>query len=231
MMIRVLMGVVPMTVSALVYSGAVPVSSLFGGSSFSADVAASPSTVASALSDLKMEEITKSGTVPYVTSLTHRRTTDGMEWTLLADGKKMLEMVATLSPTNDGTGTHVAAETHKGVDYDEQKLGRGLQDMGLVNTVFGAALTTKLNEFLPPAERKSVAKLEQDRMATVTGAMTAKLMMNPMAIAVEGRRREVEFKDQMASDMAAQAVRERQQQANAGVNFVPGQPMVDVSHH
>jgi hypothetical protein len=234
MMIRVLMGILPMTVGALIYSGALPVASLLTGGSYSADIAAPRDHVVSALSDLDLDEITKSGSVPYASSLKHKRTPEGMVWTLMADGKAMLEMVATLTPSSDGASTYVAAETRKGPDYDERKLATGLQDMTLINTVFSAALEMELNEFAPPAERKTEQQLKEDRMAIVLHATTAKMMANPMAIAVEARRREVEFKDQMAeaeAQQASYAEQEKLRAANAGVTFEPGKPMVDVSKH
>jgi hypothetical protein len=227
---RTLAGIVPMCLGWAVYSGAIPLTFLMGGSS-THDVAASPATVDAAIADLTLQEFTGSlmDTGPMDAGERWVKTAQiegGRSWTLMEGKKEVLVMTAHETPYDGGAATEVTAEVAKGKDYDVNRLPAGLRDLNLVSTVFNAALDEELNPLMPEGERLTRIKAEERRLAVVTKAMSAAIVSNPMAIAIDARKRELSFRDSL--DEAERASKERESnQPPPGVSFTPGQPMVD----
>ena len=150
----------------------------------------------------------------------------GRTWTLMEGKKEVLVMTAHETPENGGAATEVTAEVAKGKDYDIDTLPAGLRDLALVKTVFNAALDEELNPLAPEGKRLPRIKAEERRLAAVTQAMTATVVANPMALAIDARKRELSFHDSL--DEAERASRDMEaQRPPPGVNFTPGQPMVN----
>jgi hypothetical protein len=234
MLYRLLMGILPMCLGWAVFSGAIPLSTLFSWGSSTHEVAASPAEVDAALYDLTLEEFTGSMMATGPAGLEGRRvktskTEDGRTWTLMEGNKQVLVMTARRTPENGGAATEVTAEVEKGKDYDVNNLPAGLRDLNLVKTVFNAALDMELNPLAPPDQRLPRIKAEERRLAVVTKAMAGAVMANPMAVAIDARRTEMSMRSSI--DEAERASREME--ANAanqpppGVSFAPGQPMVN----
>ena len=224
MLFRVLAGVVPSIAGALFYTGALPIGALFSAGAYSQAVAASPDRVASALVDLNMDEVTMAGigSSSHAIQLEHIRTAQGYDWMLKYDGKALVQMVATLTPEQDGTATRVNAVVKEGPDFVAHDGPLGLRNLTAVRTIFAAALDMELNEFAPEGQRLTHDQAEERRMAASTGAVATAVMSNPMAIAVEARHRQTEFETQM-QDVEA----EMRTASGAQANIRPGQPMLD----
>jgi hypothetical protein len=226
---RTLGTIIPMCLGWAVYSGAIPLTSFIGGSS-THDVPAAAATVDASLSDLTLQEFTGSmmDTGPMDAGERWVKTAQiegGRTWTLMEGKKEVLVMTAHLTP-DGAAATEVTAEVAKGKDHDVNKLPAGLRDLNLVSTVFNAALDEELNPLMPEGERLTRIKAEERRLAVVTKAMSAAIVSNPMAIAIDARKRELSFRDSL--DEAERASKERESnQPPPGVSFTPGQPMVD----
>lgn len=212
MLYRVLAGVVPTGFGWAVYSGAIPIASLLMSGGVSHRVPASPSAVDAAISDLSLPEFTgrsiASTTWSGERSLRTAHFTGERRWTLMQGGKEIIVMHARMAPQDGGAATRVTAETEKGRDYDPDSLPAGLRDLNVVRTVFNAALDMELNPLAPPAERLPRVRLEEKRLAAVTQAMTATLIANPMAIAVDARRQEASVRGSMDAAVAEAEARQ-----------------------
>jgi hypothetical protein len=92
--------------------------------------------------------------------------------------------------------------------------------------VFNAALDMELNPLAPEGERLPRIKAEERRLAVVTKAMATTVVANPMALAIDARKRELSMRDSL--DEAERASKELEaNEPPPGVNFTPGQPMVN----
>jgi hypothetical protein len=230
MLYRTLLSIVPMCLGWAIYSGAIPLTLFMGGSS-THEVAATPAATDAAIADLTLEEFTGSlmATGPNGTAgrwVKSEQIEGGRRWTLIEGDKQVLVMTAHLTPEDDGAATEVTAEVEKGKDYDVNALPAGLRDLNLVKTVFNAALDMELNSLAPEGKRLPRIKAEERRLAVVTKAMAAAVVSNPMAIAIDARKQELAIRSSVdEADRASRAMEANQ--PPSGVNFTPGQPMVD----
>ncbi len=233
---RTLLGIVPMCLGWAVYSGAIPLTSLIGGSS-THEVAASPDAVDAAIADLNLNEFTGSlmDTGPMDSPgrwVKSAKVADGRQWTLMMGNKQFFVLTAHETPENGGAATEVTAEVEKGKDYNINALSAGMRDLNLVKTVFNAALDEELNPLAPEGQRLPRIKAEERRLAVVTNAMAATVVANPMALAIDARKRQLSVEGSVADAERAskETEAERQNQPPPGVNFTPGQPMIDPNH-
>ena len=230
MVYRVLFSLLPMILGWCVYSGAIPLTTFMGGSS-THEVAASPDIVDATISDLTLQEFTGSmlDTGPMDAGkrwVKSAQIEGGRTWTLMEGKKEVLVMTAFETPESGGKATEVTAEVEKGKDYDANSLPAGLRDLNLVRTVFNAALDEELNPLAPEGERLPKIKAEERRLAVVTKALASAVVANPMAIAIDARKRQLSVDDSIAE--AERASKEMEaNQPPPGVSFTPGQPMVN----
>jgi hypothetical protein len=192
---------------------------------------AAPDATDAAIADLTLEEFTGSLMATGPNGAAGRWVKPGQiagarSWTLMEGDKQVLVMTAHLTPESGGSATKVTAKVEKGKDYDVNALPAGLRDLNLVSTVFNAAFDMELNPLAPEGERLPRIKAEERRLAVVTKAMTAAVVSNPMAIAIDARKQELAIRSSV--DEADRASKEMEaHQPPPGVNFTPGQPMVD----
>ena len=144
-------------------------------------------------------------------------TADGIMWQIVKDGQVTVEMTARLTPTRSGAATKVAGSV-KLIRPEHGPTERAFQ------LLFANALDAKLAQ-LDPASGLNAEQLRDKKQFGDAALTTAAVLEDPMAIARAGlqaeedeRRLERELREKRETD-----------QTNAGVNFKPGEPMIDVN--
>ena len=221
MFYRVLFGAVPTLLFWAIFSGAIPITSLWPTSSFSATLPHSPDEVAATLSDLRLNP---SGDT---TGLESQRTTDGYLWTVSHDGKPMVNYIVHLEAIDGGKSTRVTSEVQQLPAATADDAPKAFKETGLESSLFNAALEEDLNPLQPDDVRLSEAQAHKRRMnemVVMAAAYTAG-HMKEIGNEMEKNAPDADAADQMDRELKAQAAQE--EQAKQGVHFEPGEPMVN----
>ena len=208
---------IPLICAALIYHTG-PAAWIVGmGGSYQRQVEEPTAVVAAALKDIGTDDFDRDGGETGLQfdlpQIVRSETPNGLVWQVLKDGKVTVEMTATLKPANGGAATDVLGSV-KLID------GENAMSLRAFQLVFSNALDAKLDEFSPHSGVDEV-RAKQSRDAGLTPAA---ILADPPAIARAGLRAE-EDERRVEREMREQRDRE---DANRGVNFEPGQPMIDV---
>lgn len=147
MFYRILFGAIPALLALGIISGALPISSLWGSSSFSTTVPHSTAEVVDALSDFKLEPGAEN-------PLQGQRTADGYVWTLGYRDKPTTNLIVHLESTDGGQSTRITSEIQQlpaAADGDVPPIFR----TGFAADMFNAALEEELNPLQPDDRRLS----------------------------------------------------------------------------
>ena len=225
MLYRVLFGAVPTLVFGAIISGAIPLTSLWPTSSYSTTVPHTPDEVARELSGLRLDPDGDSADVDV------QRTADGYSWTVSNDGKPMISYIAHLEALDGGKSTRVTSEVKQLPAATQDDAPKAFKEAGLETSLFNAALEEDLNPLQPDDRRLSdreAHKRRENEMVVMAATYTT-THLSEIGSEMQKNAPDANEADQRDSELRAQAAQE--EQARQGVNFEPGQPMIDPSRH
>jgi hypothetical protein len=234
----------PLALAGLWASGAL------GSSTYSRDVDRPPAQVLAALEDLDVRRQPGSpGTDPNasggVTPLFQtERGADRISFFVMSGGKVATRMTALVEPLDGGARSRVTAIVERG-DAPDDFVSPAFRSEGITLGLFTMAIEGELNELVSPV-RKSRAEcqqLEEQLLLANSGGLGgrpenlqqglgngAQTIMRLHAVEAELRRQGC---DTSGGGSNFEPVSDRMSEGGsggpAGVNFEPGQPMVDVS--
>ena len=239
--------VAPLAMGGLWASGAL------GSSTYSRDVAGSPTQVMEALSDLDVRSQPGSpGTDPTVAGgvaplFRTERTANSISFVVLSGDKVATRMTAFLEPLDGGARTRVTATVERG-DAPDDFVSPAFRSEGVTLGLFTMALEGELNQLTGPQQR-SLAECQQmlqntviansghfnDRPANATEALGngAQNAMRLHAMEAELRRQGCDpqrVAAQTLANLESRMMEEAPEEPGA-VRFEPGKPMVDVSRN
>ncbi len=221
------------------------------GSSYQRDVGASPAEIRAALQDLDIREApgepatdpSRSGGVAPVFELSE--TGNDMIWTVRSGDKVAVRMIAHLTPL-DAARTRVTAEVERG-DAPDDLIAPLFRSPGMTRSLFGMVLDQELDELTIPqklsrdecrelAERLLMANAAPlDQQTGFGGVARTALKL----AAVEGKLKEAgcstnpgkfeDISDEMSKGGGDSSPSMADEERRDGVNFKPGQPMIDPS--
>ena len=220
---------------------------MVGGSAggMSREVNRSPEVVAAAISDLDIRrqpgtpgtDASRSGGVLPV--FRHERTADGVVFTVYSRDQVATRMIAHLEPLDGGRRTRVWAEVERG-DAPDELVSPAFRSTGITLGLFNSALGDELDNLVSPPRHSEVECRDIEREVLEANAPQDQ---NPLHTIAAVRAAEAELRSR-GCDTSAHADRGFQPVSNQmgagssgamgpprsdGVDFRPGQPMVDVS--
>jgi hypothetical protein len=157
------------------------------------------------------------------------QTPNGWTWQIIGEGKVLFELVATLTPTDGGAGTHVETSVRTYQVPPTLSPVWGAAATAQLAPAFASGVEAELNPLLPQGERLSAEALRKKKLHSAAMIGTAQAVSNPMAIALQGHKLEQEIRSSEAEFRAIEKVRAEARAARQGDSFEPGKPMVDPS--
>ncbi|HET9428633.1 MAG TPA: hypothetical protein VFO69_09770 [Allosphingosinicella sp.] len=251
MSIKAFILVAPLALGGLWASGAL------GGSTYSRDVDRSPAQVMAALADLDVRGQPGSpGTDPAASGgvaplFRTERGNNQISLVVMSGDKVATRMTAFLEPLDGGARTRVTAAVERG-DAPDDFVSPAFRSEGITLGLFTMAIEGELNELTGPPQRSlaECQQLEQDLLMANSGGLGgrpesfkegigsgAQTIMRLHAVEAELRRQGCDTNRRGGGDVADVDSRmlgagpppEMDEAAGTGgVNFEPGQPMVDV---
>ncbi len=220
MMYRILAGMIPSVLAALVWTGAIPIGSWFSASAEERTVAAASPLLMSALASTDLTSITQGEMAAGDEPLTviRRQHGNGHSWTVMMGDRAMADLVAEVEPSADGQGSVVRTRASHAATYDAAGAPLSIQNRSALATRFAVAVEARLNGFAPPGERLTEKQLRDRRLRAEQEAITTQVVSDPTAIMREGLRRQREFEQLHAEIEAA----ESQPRARPGWGAAPG---------
>ena len=246
MSIKAMILMMPLALGGLWASGAL------GGSTYSRDVDRSPAQVMAALSDLDVrgqpgapgtDAAASGGLAPLFRT---ERGPNQISFVVMSGNRVATRMTAMLEPLDGGARTRVTAAVERG-DAPDDFVSPAFRSEGITLGLFTMAIEGELNELTGPP-RRSLAEcqqLEQDLLMANSGGLTgrpenlkeglgngARTVIRLHAVEGELRRQGCDTSGRGGGDFAdveSRMAGEGPPPEAGGVNFEPGQPMVDVS--
>ena len=242
-----------MFVKGLVGSGALVGIGLYLHSAFGPDytrnVGATPAEVRSALQDLDIRDApgapasdpSRSGGVEPMFQLSEKG--NDMIWTITSGDKVAVRLIAHLEPTDGGQHTRVTAEVERG-DAPDDFIAPAFRSTSLTRSLFGMVLDQELDEMFvtQTADSEVCQKIMEDFEGATPnfeeqrgfgGVAKTALRLN----ALEGKLKAAgcptgfgkfePVRNELGNGSEPPAV--MTEQRRDGVNFKPGEPMIDPS--
>lgn len=233
MLYRVIGGLVPTLLGWCLYSGAIPVGSLFAAhAGLSKDVPASVGEVSARVADLDMDFLTHGSGVDSriaeaIPRIERKQTADGWTWQMMSGNDVSTELVVTLTPLDGGARTHVETSVRS---LKPLSPAWGIAGPAVLAPAFAGGIEAEINPLLPEGERLSEEALRKKRLNSQAMISTVQTVTNPAVVAIQSQKI-MEEERQLESDLKAQRSETESGSSAQDVNFRAGKPMVDVSRH